>query len=171
MQNFLQTKEGEDTDIFEFVVEEVYKPLNMGPGVFSTLRTKDQNWQGQPYGGYGLWWIPDDIAKITTLLNVSHGIINDEQILHPDILDAALQQNPSDRGVIRDGDGRYNNAFWADTYDLGCEVWIPHMYGYSGIVVSLMPNETSYYYASDNQEFNTLAAIQESNNIYPMCGD
>jgi len=169
MHNFLKSQEGEDADIFDFVVEEVYKPLDMGPGVFSTLRTKDDNWHGQPVGGYGLWWIPDDLAKITTFMNKDSGMIGGVQILHPDLLDDALQRDPADRGVRRDGNGRYNNAFWADSYDLGCAVWVPHWYGYSGIVVALMPNGTAYYYASDNREFDTSAAIQESNNLKPMC--
>jgi hypothetical protein len=84
-----------------------------------------------------------------------------------------MQCDPDDRGVTRDGNGRYNNAFWADQYfvDSGCGVWVPHMYGYSGIVVALMPNGTTYYYASDGQEFTTMAAIQESDKILPMCGE
>jgi hypothetical protein len=45
------------------------------------------------------------------------------------------------------------------------------MYGYSGIVVSLIPNGTAYYYASDNREFTTTAAIQESSKILPLCGE
>jgi CubicO group peptidase (beta-lactamase class C family) len=162
-----------EADIFNFVVEEVYKPLKMGPGVFSTLRTKDDNWQGQPYGGYGLWWIPDDLAKLSMFLNVNHGMIDGEQILPPDRLDDALQRDPNDRGVDRDGTGKYNNAFWADPYTLpdgsGCTFWVPHMYGISGILVSLMPNGTAYYYASDNQEFISMPAIQESDGIISMC--
>jgi len=173
MQNYMISQRGEAADIFDFVVEEVYKPLGLGPGVFSTLRTKDDNWQGQSYGGYGLWWIPDDIAKITTFLNLDHGRINGVQILHPDLLEDALQRDPDDRGVIRDGSGRYNNAFWADLHSLGtgsdCEFWVPQMYGYSGIVVTLMPNGTAYYYASDNREFTSTAAIRESDKIIPMC--
>jgi CubicO group peptidase (beta-lactamase class C family) len=172
MQNYLGSQEGESADIFDFVLEEVYKPLGLSPGVFSTLRTKDDNWQGQPYGGYGLWWIPDDIAKITTFLNVDHGRIDGEQILHPDLLDDALQRDSSDRGVIRDGSGRYNNAFWADLYNLGngsdCDFWVPQMYGYSGIVVTLMPNGTTYYYASD---ITSITAIRESDKLIPMCGE
>lgn len=174
MQNYLVTREGADADIFNFVVEEIYQPLGMGPGVFSTLRTRDDNWQGQPYGGYGLWWIPDDLAKISTFLNVDHGQIDGIQVLNPDMLDDALQRDPSDRGVIRDGVGRYNNAFWADQYiseeDNGCSFWVVNMYGYSGIVVTLMPNGTTYYYASDNQEFSTYEAIQESDKLVSMCG-
>ena len=79
----------------------------MGPGVFSTLRTAENNWQGQPYGGYGLWWIPDDLAKLGIFLNVNHGMIDGEQILHPDLLDDALQRDPKDRGVDRDRGGKY----------------------------------------------------------------
>jgi len=169
MQNYLQIQEGANDDIFEFVVEEIYAPLKMGPGVFSTLRTEDNNWQGQAFGGYGLWWVPDDLAKISTFLNIDHGKINGQQILDPDLLDDALQRDPTDRGVNRDGSGKYNNAFWADQYGLACKFWVPHMYGYSGIVVALIPNGTIYYYASDGQEFTTTAAILESQKLIPIC--
>ncbi|MHC4070578.1 MAG: serine hydrolase domain-containing protein [Planctomycetota bacterium] len=175
MQNYLQTQAGPDADIFDFVVEEVYKPLKMEPGVFVTLRTKDNNWQGQSLGGSGLWWISDDLAKLTTFLNVDHGMVDGVQILQPDLLDDALQRDPLDRGVDRDGYGKYNNAFWADKYTpkngSSCEFWVPHMYGYSGIVVALMPNGTAYYYASDNRDFTSTAAIQESDVIISMCSE
>jgi len=168
LHNYLQTQEGPEADIFQFVVDEVYKPLKMGPGVFSTLRTKDDNWQGQPYGGYGLWWIPDDIAKITTLLNADGGALGGEQLLHPDVLAAALQRDPDDRGVDTPW-GKYNNAFWANRYAFDCEFWITEMQGYSGIVVVLMPNGTTYYYASDNREFTWDAALREADKIIPFC--
>ena len=99
LTNYLETQEGEETDIFEFVVEEVYKPLKMGPGVFTTQRTQDNNWHGQPLGLSGIWWIPDDLAKIANFLNVDGGTIGGEQILHPEMLAAALQRDPNDRGV------------------------------------------------------------------------
>jgi hypothetical protein len=122
-----------------------------------------------------LWWIPDDLAKLTTFLNLEGGMIDGEQILAPTQLDAAMQRNPEDKGVARDGDGRYNNAFWADQYssrsDPDCVFWVPHMYGYSGIVVALIPNGTAYYYASDNQEFTTTRAIQEAVELIPVCSD
>ncbi|MEJ2750710.1 MAG: serine hydrolase, partial [Anaerolineae bacterium] len=99
LQNYLQTQEGDEADIFQFVVDEVYVPLQMEPGVFTVLRTKDDNWQGQPYGGLGLWWVPDDLAKISNFLNVDGGAIDGEQLLQPDLLAAALQRDPNDRGV------------------------------------------------------------------------
>jgi len=171
LHNYLQTIEGPGADIFEFVVDEVYKPLQISPGTYTVLRTRDEDWQGQPYGGLGQWWIPDDLAKITTLLNVDDGMIDGRQILHPDVLAAALQRNPDDRGVDIGPGSKYNNAFWANVYRSGymCEVWVPQMLGYSGIVVALFPNGTAYYYASDNREFTWDAALSEANKIIPMC--
>lgn len=173
MHNYLQTLEGPEADLFEFVADEVYKPLKMSPGTYSVLRTKDDDWRGQPYGGLGMWWIPDDIAKITTFLNVDGGAIDGEQILHPDLLAAALQRDPRDRGVDIDPRRKYNNAFWANRYaeadGFDCEFWVPHMLGYSGVVVALLPNGSTYYYASDNREFTWDAALKEADNIVPLC--
>jgi CubicO group peptidase (beta-lactamase class C family) len=173
MQNYLAEQEGAQADIYEFVVEEVYKPLKMGPGVFTVLRTKDDNWQGQPYGGLGMWWVADDLAKISNFLNAQGGAIDGEQVLHPEALAAAIQRDPDDRGVNRGRGGKYNNAFWADRYTesngFDCEVWVPQMLGYSGIVVALLPNGTSYYYASDGREFTYEAALREADKIIPHC--
>jgi CubicO group peptidase (beta-lactamase class C family) len=173
LQNYLETKEGSEVDIFSFVVEEVYKPLDLSPGALTTLRTKDNNWQGQPYGGYGMWWIPDDLAKIAQFLNDDRGMVEGEQLLNPDLLDSALQQEPEDRGVERYPGGQYNEAFWADKYDTAdgfeCEFWVAEMLGYSGIVVVLMPNGANYYYASDGREFTWDSAIREADKILPFC--
>jgi len=173
LHNYLKTMGGPDSDIFDFVVDEVYLPLKMGPGVFTTLRTKDNNWQGQPYGGYGMWWVPDDLAKISNFLNTEGGVIGGEQILHPDLLVASLQRDPEDHGVVNYPGGRYNNAFWANSYSksegFDCEFWVAEMQGYSGIVVVLMPNGASYYYASDGRDFTWDAAIREADKINPLC--
>ncbi len=173
LQNYLQAHAGPEADIFDFVVDEVYIPLKVGPGAFTVLRTKDDNWQGQPYGGLGMWWVPDDLAKIADFLNAGGGAIGDEQILHPAVLAAALQHDPNDRGVDRNGGGKYNNAFWADTYGksdgFDCDFWVPQMLGYSGIVVVLMPNGTNYYYASDGRDFTWAAAVREADKIIPHC--
>ncbi len=173
MQNYLQTKEGSNADIYQFVVDEVYRPLELGPGVFTTMRTAENNWQGQAEGGYGQWWIPDDIAKIGTLLILDNGKINGEQVLQPDLLAASLQQKPNDRGVQIDSQRMYNNSFWANHYTtpngFDCEFWVPQMLGVSGNVVALIPNGITYYYFSDNQEFTWDAALRESDKIISLC--
>jgi hypothetical protein len=172
LHNDLQSQGGSAADLFEYVVKEVYEPIRVGPGAHTTMRTADEDWQGQPEGGYGLWWIQDDIAKIATLLH-NGGKLNDEQLLHPDLLRAAMQQDPNDRGVDIDRRRKYNNAFWAQSYGpadgFDCEFWVPQMLGVSGNVVALMPNGSTYYYFSDNQEFTWDAAVRESNKIVPHC--
>ncbi len=173
MHNYLQTRQGPENDIFEFVVNDIYRPLKLGPGAYTTMRTADNNWRGQAEGGYGMWWIPDDIAKITMLLNNNNGIIDGVQVLHPAMLAASMQQNPNDRGMVIDGQRMYNNSFWANHYtrsnDFSCEFWVPNMLGVSGNVVTLLPNGIAYYYFSDNQEFTWDAALKEANKIKPLC--
>jgi hypothetical protein len=173
MHNYLQTREGAGADIYRFVVDEVYRPLGLGPGAFSTLRTADNDWQGQAEGGYGQWWIPDDIAKLASFLIVNGGRINDEQILESGLLAAALQQDPKDRGVKINSQSMYNNAFWANRYPksgtFACEIWTIEMQGVSGNVVALFPNGITYYYFSDNQEFTWDAALRETDKIKPLC--
>ncbi len=173
MHNYLQNITTPEADIFQFVVDEVYRPLGLGPGAYTTMRTSDDNWRGQAEGGYGLWWVPDDIAKIALLLNNQAGEIDGTQILHPGLLAAAMQQDPADRGVRIDGQRMYNNAFWANHYTqsngFACEFWAPNMLGVSGNVVILFPNGITYYYFSDNQEFTWDAALQEIDQISPLC--
>ncbi len=173
MQNYLQIQEGDSPDIYDFVVREIYKPLGLGPGAFTIMRTEDNNWQGQAEGGYGQWWIPDDIAKIGVFLLNAKGQINGEQLLDPEMLAAALQQDASDRGVRIDSRRMYNNAFWAQQFTerdgFGCEFWVPQMLGVSGNVVALFPNGIVYYYFSDNDEFVFVQALRESDKILPLC--
>jgi CubicO group peptidase (beta-lactamase class C family) len=173
MQNYLQSKQGEEADIFQFVVDEVYQPLHLGRGAYTSMRTLDNDWQGQAEGGYGLWWIPDDIAKIGTFLIVAGGKINGQQILNPGLLAAALQQDASDPGLHIDNQRMYNNSFWASRYTpsdgYGCEFWVPQMLGVSGNLVALFPNGITYYYFSDNREFSWDAALKETDKIAPLC--
>ena len=44
------------------------------------------------------------------------------------------------------------------------------MSGYGGITVALMPNDSSYYVFSDNNEFGWRDVIMESNKLAPMTG-
>ena len=173
LHNYLQEVEGPEADVFQFVVDEVYRPLKINPGGHTVLRTRDNNWQGQAMGGFGQWLIPDDVAKISTLLN-SGGVIDGKQILHRGILDAALQRDPADRGVDIDTARKYNNAFWAQRYGVAegfdCEFWVPQMMGFSGVVVALFPNGATYYYASDNREFTWETALREADKVAPLCG-
>jgi CubicO group peptidase (beta-lactamase class C family) len=137
------------------------------------MRTSDNNWQGQAEGGYGLWWIPNDIAKLATFILLQEGKINGEQVLHPNILAATLQQDPNDQGVRIGSGSYYNNAFWAQRFGTGegfdCEFWVTDWQGISGNVVVLMPNDVIYYYFSDSGEFVMSPAVIAADTIHPFC--
>lgn len=172
MQNYLRSQENAHSDIFDFVVKEVYIPIKIGPGAFSSLRTQDE--ESQAYGGYGLWWTTDDIAKLASLLNNGNGRVNGNQLLQPVLLAAGMQRDPLDRGVDTGvPDQKYNNAIWADKYSTTdgypCDFWVPQMNGFGAIVIAMMPNGTTYYYFSDHNEFTSAEAVKESDKIKPHC--
>jgi CubicO group peptidase (beta-lactamase class C family) len=136
------------------------------------LRSYDE--AAQPFTGYGLTLIPDDIARFAGFLMSADGMVNGQQVLDPDLLAAALQQDASDPGMTVESNRlRYNNGLWAANLlpKEVCpdETWIPFMSGYGGISVAMMPNDTIYYVFSDNAHFKWAQAAIESNRIKPFC--
>lgn len=173
MNNYLQTQEGSGADIFNMVKNEVYAPIHLSAGV-STIRT-DNAPTGAPFGGYGLFWTQDDIAKVAKFLNNDNGYANGLPILSSAMLDDSMQRNPNDRGMTTSGSTafKYNNGFWAKDFTpadgYSCTFWAPFMSGYGGITVVMMPNGVTYYYFSDNDEFNWYNAVHEANKLSPHC--
>jgi hypothetical protein len=176
MNNYLVQQEGSQADIFNLVRDEVYIPLHLSAGALTALRT-DNSPSGAPFGGYGLFWTQDDIAKIALFLNDQNGILDGNQLLEPTMLAATMQRNSDDRGLNTTGFPifKYNNGFWAKEWtpsearQYPCSFWTPFMSGYGGITVVLMPNGSIYYYFSDNNEFSWYDAVSESNKLSPMC--
>jgi hypothetical protein len=173
MQNYLKSRQGPDADLWSFFAGEVLAPIHVGPGASSSGRAPEEGGPGQAYGGYGLWWTHDDVAKISVFLNNQHGAIGGEQLLAPDLLDDALQRDARDRGVEIVPGMRYNDGFWAQRFGraqgFDCVFWVPHMLGYSGVVIALIPNGTTYYYFSDNREFTWSDAVKALDAIIPIC--
>lgn len=67
---------------------------------------------------------------------------------------------------------QYNNGFWAlqmtkTAYPaLSKSIWIVWMSGFGGLMNVLLPNGTTYYHVSDNDEWLPLAPIVlESNKL------
>ena len=105
-------------DVFDLVRDDVFVPLGVSKGGLTTLRT-DSSPQGLPFGGFGLFFTTDDIAKIAGFLNRGDGKIGDRQVL-----DAARVRESMFRGddlglAIADMPGvrvpdtwYYGNGFW-----------------------------------------------------------
>jgi len=98
--------------------------------------------------------------------------------LHPGLLDASLQRDASDRGITTGGPTpfHYNNGFWArdfssaDNAAFTSPFSVPFMSGFGGITVALMPNGSSYYVFSDNNEFAWRDVVTESDKLDSMTG-
>jgi hypothetical protein len=174
--NYLQSKAGSGADIFNLVRDDVLAPLHVSPDSLTTERTGNSA-SGVPFGGYGLFWTQDSIAKVAKLLNNDAGRVDGAQVLSPTALAATMQQTSTDRGVTTTGSTafKYNNGVWALQFtpssypQYNCSFYVPFMSGYGGITVAMAPNGATYYYFSDNDEFSWADAVNETNKINPMC--
>ena len=157
-----------DRDIFtDMLVEEIFKPIGASHTSHVARRTYDS--VQQPFTGWGLSFLRDDIAKLSQFLNVDDGMVDRQMLIDNDELNAALQRNPDDRGLEPLTDFKYNNGFWAHVIksNIGCtsDVWVPFMSGFGGITVLLPPNDTAYYVFSDDDTYLWMKAAQESHRI------
>ncbi|MBX3431157.1 MAG: hypothetical protein KF779_16340 [Hyphomonadaceae bacterium] len=161
---------GAERDFFDDVlVQGVYAPLELSPVIRATRRTYDE--ARQPFVGWGLTFLADDIAKVADYLQHSGAL---PPLMSERALAAAMQRIPEDRGLAAaDESLRYNNGFWAwnaQAYtDCADPVWTPFMSGFGGIVVALMPNGVTYYYVSDGGEYRWARAVRAAARIAPMC--
>jgi hypothetical protein len=137
-----------------------------------TRRTRDA--VRQPFTGYGLTLLADDVAKLALFINTAQGRIDGKQTLDPRLLAQGLQRDPAHRGLATPiADLRYQHSFWAWNAQkaLGClePTWIPFLSGYGGITLALMPDGIDYYYFSDGNAFSWARAAAEADRMRPFC--
>ena len=169
----LQSLEGNEADFYDdLIVEKLWKPLELSELMLTTRRTYDS--VAQPFSGFGLTMLRDDVAKLAVFLGENDGQLDNTTPLDKSLFDAIKQRAPNDPGMRAESDLiRYNNGF--RTFDvggiLGCteSAWLTTMSGYGGINIVLMPNNTAYYYFSDGNVHRYLNAVRESHRIRPIC--
>lgn len=172
MQAYLRHQSGQaDADFYDDLLVPIWRALALSPLADGTRRTRDA--EAQPFTGWGLTLLGDDLARIALFLQAG-GVIEGEAWLDRGLLAAALQQDSDDRGLAAIDDSlRYRAGFWAYNAGayLGCEhdAWIPSMSGYGGLSVALMPNGHVYFYVSDGREFAWRRAAAQSFAIQPFC--
>lgn len=170
----LKSLAGDDSDFYrDLLVEKLWEPLALSKLISNTRRTYDET--AQPFTGYGLTFVRDDVAKLADFLGTSDGQLNGKAPLDKAMFDAIKQRVSDDPGMRAESELiRYNNGF--RTFDvsgvLGCKspTWLTTMSGYGGINIVLMPNDTAYYYFSDGNVHRYLSAVRESHRIRSMCG-
>jgi len=173
MNYFLRSQRGSDADFFDdLVVAKLWQPLSLSRMAANTRRSYDA--MQQPYTGFGLTLLRDDVVKLARFIGVRDGRLDDEPLLDRNLFDAIKQRNPEDRGLVAELDSiRYNNGFRSfdvSSY-LECKepAWVVVLSGFGGIIVAIMPNDTAYYYFSDGGVHRYLTAVRESHRIQPMC--
>lgn len=156
LNDYLRAQPGRaGQDIFrDVLVKDIYAPLALSATAQSTMRTDDP--AAQPLFGYGLTLHRDDFARLATFIGNMRGEIAGRQLLDPDMLRAATQQDAQARGlpVASLPHFRYQHGFWARDVQplLGCAhpTWVPFMSGYGGLSVVLFPNGSVYYNVADD---------------------
>jgi hypothetical protein len=167
MQEYLRKQGG--GDLFDLLVSDIFVPLHFSTGSLSIVRT-DNSPTGRTFGSHGMFYTPDDIAKLASFLTVGAGAIDNEQILHPSLLADTMQRNPADRGIrTTEYNFLYNNSFWAKEYYAPCNFTVVFMSGYGGISVAMLPNGATYYIFSDNGEFLFDSAVTEVGKLGEVC--
>ena len=161
-------------DLFDKLVEEVYKPLKLSPATYTTVRTQDVT--ADPFWSHGMNWHSDDMVKLAKVIN-ERGVINGQQVLNASIMDDMLIKN-SDLGLETYGsESRYLNGVW--TYDMGQRAtplcpqgtWVSYMSGYGGIGIVMFPNGAIYYYVSDSDSYAFGGAEKEIHKMQSVCGN
>ncbi len=175
LTHFIKAKKGKHADIFnDVLVNDLWPVIGFSPVVYSTRRTIDE--LQQPFSGYGLFLLRDDIAKLSRFFNQQLLMYStaQESLLEVKNLKEALQRLDHPSGVKTSYDFlRYSNGFWARKVSdfLGCkkETWLPFMSGYGGISIVLLPDGREFYYVSDSGKFSWRSAIKELHKIKAIC--
>lgn len=172
LQNFWQQKNGAKSDYYEGLMLPLWKKIGLGPLLDHSRRSYDK--RRQVYAGYGLTYHRNDIAKLAQhLLPNTKTLLELGENLDAQELAKALQMNGGNFGVNAAKNTNYQHAFWAWNAQsvLSCEqeVWIPFMSGFGGITVAMLPNNTVYYYFSDDHNYLWRDAVLQANAISPLC--
>lgn len=170
MNRFLKSKAGPQADIHSYLYERLFKPLGLSPLAQWTQRTDDP--VAQPFTGFGLIFLAEDIAKIAA--HLADDASRDQNLPGPEV-EATMFRGA---GVTVDfTSGRtpyaYRNGVWGIDFGrpLGCRAatWIPFMSGYGGIVVAMFPNDSVYYQFTDGGHSSFKNVAIEANKAINYC--
>lgn len=172
LQRFLETRLGDGADLHrDVLVERILAPAEPGPLLDHTQRTYDE--EGQPFVSYGLYFHPDDVARLGQYLQ-------DDEALAPLLAPADLagirfrDRSAMQAWTLSRGEGYYA-GFWG--FDIaphaGCDApaWVPFMSGYGGIRWALPPGGAVYWFFTDGGHGSWMDALIELRDLISLCGD
>lgn len=174
MQQYYRSVAGPSADYYtDLLVNELWQPLQLSPLTYNSKRTYDAI--AQPWAGYGLSFITDDLVKLGRFAYGQQGKIKGQQLLDATMLQEAMQLGGNGGLNTGTASSRYRYGFWAydlsDSAQVECAnpAWLPYMSGFGGIGIVMLPNQMVYYYVSDNNEYGFTKTVKELAKISPVC--
>ncbi len=172
MQNFLRSKEGPNADIWDMVVEEVFKPIGIHHAPIMRTLELDGS-RGIPIFGWGLYPTVDDVAKVAILVR-NGGQHQGQQLLHAAKLAEALRQTNAiglPTGEFNEyGEGTYLMSLWSMPYRSadGHLFQVPYMSGFGGNRVIFNPNGITTFVFSDAHVYLFESMVKVAEGIQPF---
>ncbi|HEY45368.1 MAG TPA: beta-lactamase family protein [Anaerolineae bacterium] len=172
MDSFLKSMEGADADIWDMVLEEVYRPIGIYHAPIMRTIEPDGS-RGIPQFWVGLYPTVDDVAKVAILLR-NGGQHQGQQLLHAGKLAEALRQTEVvglPTGEFNDyGEGAYHMSFWSMPYRsaAGDLYQIPYMSGFGGNRVILNPNGLITFQFADAHIYGFESMVKVADGMDPF---
>ena len=172
MDSFLKSVEGADADIWDMVLEEVYRPIGVHRAPIMRTIEPDGS-RGIPQFWVGLYPTVDDVAKVATLLR-NRGQHQGQQLLHAGKLAEALRQTDvvglPTRELNEYGEGAYHMSFWSMPYRsaAGDLYQIPYMSGFGGNRVLLNPNGIITFQFADAHIYGFESMVNVADGMDPF---
>jgi hypothetical protein len=172
MERLYERFTGKKNIYYNFLANDLWLKLNLSPLLQGSKRTYDN--ENQPFTGWGLTYVVDDIIKLVQFLEQEININSESKALDETMLASAMQTSRS--AINRSGGLKglaYNNGFWglevSSKLDCKKPKWVPFMSGYGGITVAMISPDILYYNFSDNNQFKWLNILIELNKQFPLC--
>lgn len=179
MNQFLKSKAGPASDLWDMLQTEVFTPI--GIHYAPTNRTLEPDGsRGQPLMAYGYYPSIGDLVRIARLYH-EHGRHGETQILYAPRV-AAVLPGSDPWGLptgerLRYGETTYGNAFWIAPYHAngGCQIYYPRMLGWGGNLIALLPQGiTGIRLAKSAEtrshvEVDTAGMAEVADRLAPMC--
>ena len=173
----LKRYRGPDARLWDMVRDEVYIPAQIHHAVkFHTVESDAAS--EVPLSDAGLLLTMDNIARLGKLI-LDGGIIEDQQILEPQLLDEIfsfdIEKGLPTGTYTADGEVHYYAATWHLPYQSrkGEKFRIPTMRGYGGQLIQILPNNTiGFRFGFDSYEteerYDALKLARLSDTIRPF---
>ncbi len=179
MDRFLKTREGDDAQLWEMMLSEVYRPIGIRHLPVAYAHDPDPR-RRVPELGWQMFATVDDIAKVVKLIR-NQGRYKSEQVLHKALTRKLMEVDretglPSGWYYRRGGQAHYATSLWLIPYQVDDDCWIvaPTMHGVGGNYVIMVPNGVTAYrladgYADNPATYDTYTMRRIADFVRPSC--